>query len=297
MEYNIDSYLNIGTIFSKISDITRIVDPLQKRVLECKQGNIVTNHIRCFDFWSKNHVCENCISMRVFNDNTTYIKIEYTKNIIYLITAVPYDLPDRRVVIEIIKDITNSMSLGSNEGIEADPTSIHALIDNMNKLAFSDPLTGIYNRRYINEKLPVDLLNAALLSQEISIIMADIDFFKDVNDKYGHLAGDQTLKNVAQILSGCIKRSSDWVARYGGEEFLVCMPGADLETAKATAEHMRKSLEKSSTQYDGKEFSVTASFGIYSIKPTGSENVDDLLKHADEKLYDAKRNGRNRIEY
>ena len=73
-------------------------------------------------------------------------------------------------------------------------TGIHALIDSMNKLAFKDQLTGLYNRRYIMEKLPVDLLNAKLLSKEISIIMADIDYFKAVNDNYGHPAGDQTLK-------------------------------------------------------------------------------------------------------
>ena len=93
----------------------------------------------------------------------------------------------------------------------------------MNKVAYSDPLTGIYNRRYVIEKFPVDLINAALLTKGISIIMVDIDYFKVVNDKYGHLAGDQTLKKVAETLSGCIKRGSDWIARYGGEEFLVCM--------------------------------------------------------------------------
>ena len=147
------------------------------------------------------------------------------------------------------------------------------------------------------EKLPVDLLNSALLSTNLSIIMADIDYFKKVNDTYGHIAGDLTLKNVSKILLSCIKRENDWIARFGGEEFIICMPGANLEIAKKTAECMRKSIENASIKYEGKDISVTVSFGIYSLKSKGNENADDLLKYADEKLYLAKRNGRNRIEY
>ena len=293
---DINAYLTNGELLQKLSDVTRIVDPLQKKVLEYKNDEVVMSQIHCFNFLGRNSVCENCISMRAYNDNTTYVKIEYTQEKTYLITAVPYDLTDRRIVIEIIKDITDSMLFDSFEKPDDEPTGIHALIDNMNKLAFSDPLTGLYNRRYIMEKLPVDLLNAALSSEEISVIMADIDFFKVVNDTYGHLAGDQTLKSVALTLSGCIKRSSDWVARFGGEEFLVCMPGADLDTARSTAESMRESIESTVIAYGGKQFSITASFGVHNLRLPGSESVDELINHADEKLYLAKNNGRNRVE-
>ena len=149
-----------------------------------------------------------------------------------MITAVPYCFDDRRIVIEIIKDITKSVLFDFSENAALEQVGIHAIIDNMNKLAFSDSLTELYNRRYIMEKLPVDLLNSALLSTNLSIIMADIDYFKKVNDTYGHLAGDLTLKNVAKILLSCIKRENDWIARFGGEEFIICMPGANLEIAK-----------------------------------------------------------------
>ena len=122
-------------------------------------------------------------------------------------------------------------------------------------------------------------------------------YFKKVNDNYGHIAGDLTLKSVAKTLSGCIKRENDWIARFGGEEFMICMPGATLEIAKETAECMRKSVENASIKYEGKDISVTVSFGVYSLKLKGNENADDLIKLADEKLYLAKRNGRNRIEF
>ena len=262
-----------------------------------KNKEVVIDGIHCFDFWGKNKVCDNCISMRAYNDNKTYVKIEYNKDKIYLITAVPHDLNDRRVVIEILKDITNSLLLSSYENEAIDSTGIHALIDNMNKFAYSDPLTGLYNRRYIIEKLPIDLLNTTLLSSEFSIIMADIDHFKLINDNYGHLAGDQALKTVAETLSGCIKRESDWIARYGGEEFLICIPGANLDFALKTSECMRKAIESTPIMYEDKMLSLTASFGVYSIKTTENTSVDDLLKLADEKLYSAKKNGRNRVEW
>lgn len=289
--------LSIDELLNKISDVTRIVDPLQKKVIEYNNNLAIVEEIHCFDFWGKNKVCDNCISIRAYNDNTTYVKIEYKNDKTYMITAVPYCFDDRRIVIEIIKDITKSVLFDFSENAALEQVGIHAIIDNMNKLAFSDSLTELYNRRYIMEKLPVDLLNSALLSTNLSIIMADIDYFKKVNDTYGHLAGDLTLKNVAKILLSCIKRKNDWIARFGGEEFMICMPGANLEIAKKTAECMRKSIENASIKYEGKDISVTVSFGIYSLKSKGNENADDLLKYADEKLYLAKRNGRNRIEY
>lgn len=289
--------LSIDELLNKISDVTRIVDPLQKKVIEYKNNVEIVEEIRCFDFWGKNKVCDNCISIRAYNDNTTYVKIEYKNDKTYMITAVPYCFDDRRIVIEIIKDITKSVLFDFSENAALEQVGIHAIIDNMNKLAFSDSLTELYNRRYIMEKLPVDLLNSALLSTNLSIIMADIDYFKKVNDTYGHLAGDLTLKNVAKILLSCIKRKNDWIARFGGEEFMICMPGANLEIAKKTAECMRKSIENASIKYEGIDIRVTVSFGIYSLKSKGNENADDLLKYADEKLYLAKRNGRNRIEY
>lgn len=297
MDDNISTYINSGMILEKISDITRIVDPLKKKVISFKEDDISTEDIKCFDFWEKGQVCENCISMRAYNDNASYVKIEYNDDKMYMATAFPYNISGSKVIVEILKDITNSMFLESSELPGLERSGITALIDSMNKLAFVDPLTGVYNRRYIMEKLPVDILNSTLLSREISIIMVDLDFFKEVNDNYGHLAGDSILKNSAQLLSNCLKRRSDWVARFGGEEFLVCLPGSNLDTALTIAENMRKSLEESTIPFEGKDIGITASFGIFSGKITGRETVDELIGYADKKMYLAKKSGRNRIEY
>lgn len=173
---------------------------------------------------------------------------------------------------------------------------MYKLIDSMKSISLKDSLTGIYNRRYINEKLPVEIISASLSEQSLSIIMVDIDFFKKVNDVYGHLTGDCTLKSLADILLGCIKRESDWVSRYGGEEFLVCLPGAGLEKALEIAEHIRKTVENSVILCGEHTIKITASFGVCSIKPSPGASVENLIDCADKKLYEAKNNGRNRVE-
>ncbi|MDP4091512.1 MAG: GGDEF domain-containing protein [Bacillota bacterium] len=164
------------------------------------------------------------------------IKQIYTKDKIYMITAIPFELSGRRIVIELMKGTTNSLIVGTGEGNSENRSEIHVMIDSMNNLALKDALTGVYSRRYINEKLPIDLVSAALLEQNLSIIIADIDHFKKVNDTFSHLTGDCVLKKFTEVISGCIQRTSDWIARFGGEEFLICLPGAGAGRAAEIAE-------------------------------------------------------------
>ena len=281
-------------IFERMYDHIRLVDPIIKKVINYSNNTVTELAVKCFDFWEKNKICDNCISIRAFNENKTFVKIEYTPNKIYMVMAIPIELSNRRIVIELLKDTTDSMVYG-NENNENN-SHIYAMIDSMNNLLLKDTLTGIYNRRYINEKLPVDFINAALSEQSLSIIIVDIDFFKKVNDTYGHLTGDFTLKSFADTLSGCIKRKSDWVSRYGGEEFLICLPGAELEMAIEIAEDIRKTVENNVILRGEHTIKITASFGVCSIKPIVDGSVENFIECADKKLYVAKNNGRNRVE-
>lgn len=201
------------------------------------------------------------------------------------------ELSNRKMVEELLKNTTDNMVFGNGNNSE-----IYELIDSMNNLALKDTLTGIYNRRYIDEKLPVDIISATLSEQSLSIIMADIDFFKKVNDTYGHLVGDCTLINFADTLTGCIKRDSDWVSRYGGDELIICLPGAGVETAIEIAEQMRRAVENKVILCGEHTIRITASFGVCSIKPTTGANVLNFIECADKKLYEAKNNGRNRVK-
>jgi diguanylate cyclase (GGDEF)-like protein len=213
-----------------------------------------------------------------------------------MITAIPFQLDHRTIVIELMKDTTNSMIFGTAEESDGNKSKIYAMIESMNNLALKDALTGVYNRRYINEKLPVDIISAALSQQNLSIIMADIDYFKKINDTYAHLAGDCVLKNFAETLTKCIQRESDWVARFGGEEFLICLPSANLEKAVEVAELMKKTIEEKEILCGENTLRITASFGVCSIQPKQGDNIETLIQGADSKLYAAKNNGRNRVE-
>ncbi|AFM41723.1 diguanylate cyclase (GGDEF) domain-containing protein [Desulfosporosinus acidiphilus SJ4] len=197
-------------------------------------------------------------------------------------------------IYELLKNTTENIANENDNCPE-----IYELIDRMSNLALKDTLTGTYNRRYINQKLPVDIISASLSEQSLSIIIADIDFFKKVNDSYGHVTGDHILKSFADILSGCIQRESDWISRFGGEEFLICLPGAGVEKAKEIAERMRSTIENEAIACGKHLIKITASFGVCSIKPSPRApkiNAEKLIECADHKLYIAKSNGRNRVE-
>lgn len=284
-------------IFEKSYEFIRLVDPVLKRVVNLQQGAVIDLELSCYGFWGKNKICDNCVSLRAYQDGKTYVKIDYSKDKIYMMTAVPIELSNRRIIVELIKDATNSLIVDTQDGVNNSQSIMRTLIDNMNNLTITDALTEAYNRRYMNEKLPVDLLSSTLSGKSLSVIMADIDFFKKVNDTYGHLTGDCILKSFAKALTSCLRRDSDWVARFGGEEFIVCLPGSDLETAKQVAESMRAQTEQTDFLCGEHTIKITASFGIFSTKPSPGDTVDSLVEAADKKLYLAKNNGRNRVEY
>ncbi len=293
-ERELKEMLDKMAVFEKAFDKGRLIDPIKRKVLDIKDNKIIDSGNDCFEFWEKKDVCDNCIAMRAYSENDTFIKIEYSKEEIYVLTAIPVEIEGRIVVVELLKKATNSITFGSDQQeLKAD---IHKMIDNLNNVALKDSLTGIYNRRYMNERMPVDIKNEELSGNSITIIMADLDLFKHINDTYGHLNGDCVLRSFAEILQNGLKRSNDWVARYGGEEFLICMPGADLKLSMETAERMRQALEETEMDCGGFRFRITASFGVFSTIPGAETTMFDMIENADKMLYEAKHKGRNRVE-
>jgi len=281
-------------LLDKLFDSARLVDPLEKKEFCLEKGSLIVRESNCFSFWERKGICENCISMRALNENKTFVKMEYTPELIYMVTAVPIEVDNRKAVIELLKNITDNITLeNSSLGVESE---IYNLIDNLQRITLKDTLTGVYNRRYINERLPVDITNAAVTKQGLSIIMADIDHFKKINDTYGHSMGDMVLREFAQNLSRNLKRQGDWVARYGGEEFLICIPGSSLENAEKIAEKLRASVEENVVNRDTVPVKVTASFGVSAIDRIIGKDISSFIEEADKKLYSAKQKGRNRVE-
>lgn len=155
-----------------------------------------------------------------------------------------------------------------------------------------DYLTGLLGRRLLNQIFKKYQEISKFTGQTISIIIADIDYFKKINDTYGHLAGDVALKHFAQILKENL-RKSDLVFRIGGEEFLILLPNTTLEEAAKIAENLRAKLELTPLIYDGKTIKLTASFGVAQLKD--GQLLNQLIEEADKKLYTAKREGRNKV--
>jgi diguanylate cyclase (GGDEF)-like protein len=170
---------------------------------------------------------------------------------------------------------------------------IYLLNCKIKEQAIRDPLTGMYNRRYLNETLPREIARAQRDQTPLSIIMFDLDFFKNVNDTYGHAAGDTVLKRIATLLMNSI-RQNDFISRFGGEEFVIVMPGMPARQAQERMEICRKEIEQAEILYNDKKIKVTISGGISHIVDH-YETQDELLKLADEALYYSKTHGRNQI--
>ena len=164
-------------------------------------------------------------------------------------------------------------------------------------LSITDALTGAYNRRYLMEQLPRELERCRRYAYPLSVLMCDIDRFKQINDARGHAAGDDVLQQFAARAQKAIRTNSDWVARYGGEEFLIVLPETDHVGAMAVAEKIRSLVSCSPFATRSGDLKATASFGVASTGRSGPDislKVDALIRCADECMYRSKQDGRDR---
>jgi diguanylate cyclase (GGDEF)-like protein len=162
-----------------------------------------------------------------------------------------------------------------------------------------DALTGIYNRRFMEDSLKRIIRSLSRSGSILSVMMMDIDYFKKYNDTYGHCEGDACLKTVAQTLAGSLLRSDDFVARYGGEEFAVILPNTDKTNTHVIADRLLENIRARKIPHKKNEAAdcVTISIGITMGLVTGTQSGIDYIKRADEALYQSKRSGRNRYTY
>ena len=207
-----------------------------------------------------------------------------------------YDTNDK--IVEYIaerKDITNEY----NVKIELEKQAKQILEQNikLQKLASYDSLTDSFNRRALEDLFVTNLEEHIKKDSNLSVIMMDIDFFKKINDTYGHDVGDDVLTTLVYLLKNNLKKQ-DIVARYGGEEFLILLPYTDLKDAAIVAEHLRVLISNHQFEIVG---NLTSSFGVYNLKNINTKELNHeqimnlIVKKADEFLYESKRNGRNKV--
>ena len=169
--------------------------------------------------------------------------------------------------------------------------------EKIEKLSILDPLTGCYNRGYLNRQMLMEIKRSARYAKPCAIMLADIDHFKQVNDSFGHQVGDAVLIQFVKNIQNVIRSDCDWIARYGGEEFLIVLPETTVPHAEVAAEKLRTTISSQPIHHDDLQVSITASFGVTGFGPSQSDSIslESLLKTADENLYRAKREGRNRV--
>ncbi len=165
-------------------------------------------------------------------------------------------------------------------------------------LSLTDPLTGCYNRTYLEKYLPKEIERARRYGRPLSLLLCDIDHFKKVNDTYGHRSGDRVLIALVRFIMESVRENADWVARYGGEEFLIVAPETTLQGAVEMAGRIRGNLAGRPIELQSATVSITASIGVSSADQETDRArmcVQDMFNAADEQLYKAKMQGRNRV--
>ena len=199
------------------------------------------------------------------------------------------------------EQVKGSSQLTNGDRVKVGPTILKYLSgldaeakyhEEIYRMTIVDGLTQIHNKRYLVEALEKELIRARRYDRQLSLLIFDIDYFKNINDQYGHLAGDHVLRELARIVQERIRRDEVF-ARYGGEEFVIVLPETPLAGGVALAENLRGRVETHPFSFQGERIPVTISIGCAMLSE--EKTAADLIQRADDKLYEAKRGGRNRV--
>ena len=270
-------------------DAVRIVDPADNSILKEKYINSTDISFPDFDRKLTGRYFELCNGSK-----KSVLNIVHENGHVFLLMITPVKLAEKDLLAELLTKVTDQVFL---DDINLnDQIGLLSEINRLRQESITDELTGVYNRRYINERLPVEIGKCMELKQPLSVIFSDLDYYKKVNDDYGHAAGDHVLREFAKVLSQNIRKDRDWIARYGGEEFMIFLSGAGIEKAKEIAERIRTVVMNKSFHFRGELIKLTSSFGVYAVDnfevlPT----VDEILDTVDKRLYQAKKLGRNMV--
>jgi two-component system cell cycle response regulator len=208
------------------------------------------------------------------------------------ITLVIINRKRRKAIMELNKE--RDML---EERVEARTKELRISNRQLAKLSMTDPLTLVSNRRHFDVVLKNEIDRLQRTRAPLSLIMIDVDHFKSVNDNYGHVTGDECLRQVGALLQHFVQRPSDLAARYGGEEFAIILPETDAHGAQILAEHLRQEIAKLNITNNNANHNlhITASIGVASVVVTRTMKADDIVQIADSQLYQAKVSGRNRV--
>ncbi len=270
--------------FQSMYDAVRLVDPVAKSVLEYRGNERFYIDEVCFNYWNNGKICDNCISIRAYTDRQCYMKLEQTPDAIMMVTALFIENDHGPAVLELLKNATETMLFG--DGVYAQGRMMTDVVVELNDLIIKDELSGLYNRRYVDERLPVDIIKSTFSNLPLSLAFLDVDGLKKINDLCGHAAGDKFLACAAEAMSRCIRSGTDWVARYGGDEFIVCLNNTSYEDAVKILERIYTKISEIKIP-GNEEITGSISYGIYTMHHEQLTS-EALIALADKRMYQAK---------
>ncbi len=290
----------LDTIFDSINDPFNIIDR-DYRIIKANEsyarmrGKTVEQLIgrKCYEvLQNRNDVCEECSVKETFKSARPHTKeklVSFSGGSHVWIEIFTHPVfnesGDVVSVIEYTRDVTKRKRAEAERDI---------LVDKLQYLSRTDDLTGLLNRRALIERLEDEVRRTKRYKTNLTVLICDIDYFKEINDSHGHDTGDRVLQIVSNLLKESL-RSIDVIGRYGGDEFLVILPETSMNGAKEIAERIRSTIEDFKLQREGKEpIKTSVSLGVAEFN-ADKEDINDLIKRADNALYMAKGKGRNRV--
>lgn len=281
-KYKKAHFQELAAEMSQLFDVVRLVDPISMMAYTIEGGELRAQPDRCFHVWNKTARCENCLSARCFMERERYSKFEFIDNDIYHVVAQPVEVDGKRYVLEVATASNDNVLLsafGNNEFVDR--------VTTFNRKMYTDDLTGLSNRRYLDERLNILINRSVLDGTPLSVVMLDIDDFKDINDGLGHHAGDKVLSRVAEVLREALAPTTeDILARYGGDEFVAAL----RNVSETELERRLRSIPPIEVD---EGMRVTPSVGAFYQEKVEILDAQVLIQRADRAMYDAKATGKN----
>lgn len=271
--------------FHKMYDAVRLIDPLHKKVLEFQDSDVMITKEVCYHYWGDKKICDNCISIRSYQEDKSLVKMEKTQDAVFLVTAIPITTKESPVVLELLKNVTDTMFVGSGDYNKSEMLSWY--VEEISNAIVKDPLTLLFNRRFVEERLPADIVESTLTNTPLSLCFLDLDNFKVINDTYGHGAGDKAIRTVSEIIISNIDCNKSWAARYGGDEFLVCLNGTSEEDAKLIMKKIQREVGNLPIYLEKDSIKLSLTYGIKTMEDTPL-TAAELIREADKIMYLAK---------
>ena len=281
MERLFDEIKEKLSFIENLYDNIRIINPINNKVFDIKSENLNILEGQCYDIWKRGKVCDNCISMQAYNEKETCVKIESYTNKVILIIANPIYIKGHLYVVEILKDISNE-AIEDNYNLDIDNN-----LEKFNENVMKDKLTGFYNRKYINQILPVDINNSIIEEYPLSLIIIEIENLNSIEEKFGTDIKKDIFKNICNKMKHINIEGLSWIALYDEKQIFIELKYIDKNKAIKICVKIIYILKSNLRTYDSLEIGVNFNFGVYCTIDQKIQS-NNFIEEINKKLFRAK---------